>query len=399
MRLLVLQRVPFQYIGYDEVIDHQLHEVVYVGTAAALATVPAGLRCARVERPGVAGMADEVIQAVRPPFDRVICMSQFEVAEAARIRVLWDIAGAKPDDVERWDHKVAMKRAVAGAGLRAPRFALCADVLAARATPEWSGRTILKPVDGTASRGVQFCLSVEAALAALDGDPERFEIEEFVDGPILHFDGLMLAGDLVLANVSRYGGTPLAYATDGAPLTSTQLDDDGGRCSRIAPFLAAVGILDGPFHLEMFDTPDGLVFMEVAARSGGGAVVERVRLATGVDLIKAELAIQLNASPLARHPEKDRIAPVRTGYVYGELLVPGHKLPSRHCRVVGAERLRSLPQVLRWVESTEVSADISYIDSDIPLSATVSGRTTAEVEQLLNEILAGVRIEPVDASA
>jgi hypothetical protein len=403
MRILVLHRVPYEYISYHLVIDHLAHEVVYVGTAEQLRGVPADVRCVRVERPGVDPLVQEVLARVEGPFDRVITMSQFEVVEAAQLRATWGVPGSLPEDVARVDDKVEMKRAVAARGLRAPRFARCDEILSGQVVPDWSGPTILKPVNGTASEGVERTDSVEAALVALAGrtgaDPARHELEEFVPGPVLHFDGLMLDGELVLAVMGRYGGSCLAYA-HGAPITAYQVDDDGGRCSRILPFLLAVGLVNGPFHLEMFDTPDGLVFLEVAARSGGAAITERVRLATGVDLVAAELIIAVDPSPLATHPQRAALEGRTSGLVYGELLIPGHTLPSRYCRVSGVERFRAHPSVVRWCErapTEPLATEISYYDYELPLSATVSGRTTADVVALLDTILAEVRIESVEA--
>ncbi|HEY1534539.1 MAG TPA: hypothetical protein VGF76_10985, partial [Polyangiaceae bacterium] len=85
MRILILHRVPFAYIKYDRVIDHVEHDVVYVGTREALANVPEGLRCTKVERPGEGAVAAEVIAifgGAVDRFDRVISMSQFEAMDA-----------------------------------------------------------------------------------------------------------------------------------------------------------------------------------------------------------------------------------------------------------------------------------------------------------------------------
>ena len=92
--------------------------------------------------------------------------------------------------------KVAMKAAVAAEGLRVPRFARCSEALtysSADAAP-WAGKTVLKPVDGTASKDVLVFSTYADAITAianhstgLEGwDPERFQLEEYVEGPIFH---------------------------------------------------------------------------------------------------------------------------------------------------------------------------------------------------------------------
>ncbi len=246
-------------------------------------------------------------------FDRVISVSQYEMMEAAQIRRSLGIEGVSPEQVHIVNDKVAMKAAVAGCGLRVPRFVRCDEALTASSadvTP-WAGKTVLKPLDGTASKDVfVFATYADAGTAILnhptgleDWDPERFQLEEYVEGPIFHFDGVMLAGAPVAIVASRYLGTCLEFA-QGVPQGSIQVDDDGGRCKVAVEYLRAVGIDNGPFHLEMIEAADGMVFLEVGARPGGGHIKETFRLATGIDLVAAGLACNLDWSPLEINPLK-----------------------------------------------------------------------------------------------
>ena len=110
MKLLILHRVPYSFIEYHRVIDHGIHDVVYVGSSAQLATVPPDLPCTRVERPGRAGLAEEVRTLFSPDdaFDRVISVSQYEMMEAAQIRRSLGVEGTSPEQVHIVYDKVAM---------------------------------------------------------------------------------------------------------------------------------------------------------------------------------------------------------------------------------------------------------------------------------------------------
>jgi len=408
MKILVLHRVPYSFIEYHRVIDHGLHDVVYVGTNAQLATLPSDLCCKRVERPGQAGLVEEVLTLFSPDdhIDRVISVSQYEAMEAAQIRRGLGVEGEMPEQVHIVNDKVAMKAAVAAEGLRVPRFARCHEALtssSADAAP-WAGKTVLKPVDGTASKDVLVFSTYVDALTAianrstgLEGwDPERFQLEEYVEGPILHFDGLMLAGDPVAIVASKYLGTCLEFA-QGVPQGSIQLDDDGRRCQVALDYLRAVGICNGPFHLEMIEAIDGMVFLEVAARPGGGDIVETFRLATGIALVKAGLAISLDWSPLDVNPLKqwfERKAGART---YGDFMFPGHLLQSRHCAIKGSEKFRGHPDVIKWKEleaDTPLPSNVSYFDFELPVCGIVAGSSSSEVESLIREILTTVQVIP-----
>jgi hypothetical protein len=407
MNILILQRVPFQFIKYDEILDHDLHDVVYVGKSDQLETVPPGLRCTKVVRPGVRSVADEVIDLFRqgPRFDRVVSMSQYEALEAARVREALGVAGQTCADVLRADHKVEMKRAVLGKGLRAPRFMTCTAALEG-APPSWTGRTVLKPVDGTASKDVHVFDTYDDAVRAAsanapgiaDFDPRRFELEEFVDGPILHYDGLMLNGELVAGIASKYLGTCLGFA-HGEPLGSVQTPERTALRAPAMEFVHAVGIRNGPFHLEMIDAEGGLAFLEVAARAGGAGVVDVFQRATGIDLDTAALVTQI-VDPLAPSIDVARITPRAQSPddpSFGWFLFPGHKVGAVHATVEGGEAWREHPCVLKWTElppGRALPAGVTYFDFELPLSGILRGNTSSELEAFMTRIMKEVRVVP-----
>ena len=410
MKLLILHRVPYSFIEYHRVIDHGIHDVVYVGTSAQLATVPPDLPCTKVERPGRAGLAEEVRTLFSPDdsFDRVISVSQYEMMDAAQIRRSLGVEGVSPGQVHVVNDKVAMKAAVAGCGLRVPRFVRCDEALAASSADvvPWAGKTVLKPLDGTASKDVfVFATYADAGTAILDHstgledwDPERFQLEEYVEGPIFHFDGVMLAGAPVAIVASKYLGTCLEFA-QGVPQGSIQVDDDGGRCKVAVEYLRAVGIDNGPFHLEMIEAADGMVFLEVGARAGGGHIKETFRLATGIDLVAAGLACNLEWSPLEVNPLSRWFERTPGSKVYGDFMFPGHLLGSRHCAIRGGEGFRTHPDVVRWTQldpGASLPETVSYFDFELPVSGIVAGRSSSEVTSLIREILTTVRVMPLE---
>lgn len=59
--------------------------------------------------------------------------------------------------------------------------------------------------------------------------------------------------------------------------------------------VAALGLRSGVTHMELFDTPGGLLVSEIASRPGGAGIGPAVARATGVDLVRAALALQLGA--------------------------------------------------------------------------------------------------------
>ncbi|GAA1344766.1 ATP-grasp domain-containing protein [Saccharothrix algeriensis] len=393
MRILVLHRVPDALVRYADSIDHHAHEVTYIGVPDRLATTPAGVPARRLARPGVGETDVEVLAALagEPAPDVVIALSEYDLLAAARVREALGVPGPVEAEVLPYRDKVAMKAAVAARGLRAPR---CRRLPAVAADVPWDGPTVLKPLSGASSEGVTSHPTVAAALAAARAvDTGEFEVEEFVDGPIIHVDGLVADGAVVAVMVSRYVNTCLAFA-EGRPLGSVQVDADPGVVDWTARCLAAVGIATGPFHLEAIEGPDGLVFLEVGARFGGADVVDTFELATGVRLPDAQLRLLVEGASAdidARVPAPDAR--------YGWFVWPGHTLGSTHCRVAHAEDFAEHPLVRRWVQrppDEPVSRTITYADAHVPLAGVLGPGSSEDMARLLDIMFATVKVEPAD---
>ncbi|MDT9687040.1 ATP-grasp domain-containing protein [Streptomyces sp. P9(2023)] len=401
LRILVLHRIPDSFVRYAENIDHDAHDVTYVSAVDRTATLPADVKARRLERPGIGDTVAEVLASVAglPTPDVVIALSEYDLIPAARIREALGVPGPRPDDVLPARDKVVMKAAVAAAGLRTPRYAPLLKALSqgADALP-WSGRTVLKPVAGASSEGVTTYSTAAAALDAVRGaepgiDIGSLEVEEFVTGPIIHVDGLVAAGEPIVVQASRYVGTCLGYA-EGRPLGSVQIDTPPETVDWTLACLRAVGIHDGPFHLEAIETDEGPVFLEVGARVGGADVVDTFALATGVHMPSAQVRLIVDGAaerPEVRTPEPDER--------YGWFVVPGHTLGSRYCRITGEEPFRQDPVVQRWVQrgaDEPIKTTITYADADVPVAGVVGPAPAAVLERFLTEFFASVRVEPTE---
>lgn len=396
MHVLVLHRVPDSFVRYAENIDHDRHDVTYVYAPDRAVTLPAAdLRSRRFERPGTGDTAAEVLEAVAglPGPDAVVALSEYDLLAAGRLRDVFGIAGPTEKDVLPVRDKVVMKEVIAGADLRVPRFLPLADALRdGPAAVPWTGRTVLKPVSGASSEGVATFPTPTAAMdAGADLDPAGQEIEEFVEGPILHVDGLVVGGVLVAVVASEYVGTCLGFA-QGTPLGSVQVDLDPDLSGWTRRCLEALDLRNGPFHLEGIRTPTGVVFLEIGARFGGADVVDTFELATGIRLPPAHLQLLVDgplAAPQARVPAPDEC--------YGWFVLPGHTLGTTHCRLSGHEAFRDHPLMRRWVQRTPeepVSGSITYADHLVPAAGLVGPGPTEELRDFLGALFDTVRVHP-----
>lgn len=405
MKILILHRVPYFKIEYHRGIDHDRHEVTYFGTEQTLATLPSELRCERVIRPGTYSAFEEARDwLAKTPryFDRVISMSEYELLDAARLREYLSIRGAPVAQVALTRDKPLMKEAVEEAGLRVPRFLPLPRFLENAGQAPWGGRTVLKPNRGASSEDVLiFDTPGQAAAAITEGrtgiarldagrDIEDLAVEEFVSGPIRHFDGLVQGGEILVLTASEYVGTCLEYA-QGWPMGSFQIDFSEETRAWVSRALAAVRLKDGSFHLEAIVHEGELIFLEVGNRVGGADVVATVELATGIHLPSYELRILLGESLAGTLPE-----PPSDRRWYGWFVHPGHHLAGMDFRGLdGAGPFRHSPHVVTWNEllpGMPLPDHITYQAGETVLAGTVASGTPEETRDWIVRLFDAVSI-------
>ncbi|WP_421106663.1 ATP-grasp domain-containing protein [Streptomyces sp. NEAU-S77] len=276
---------------------------------------------------GVLGLVDAVVRD-EGPFDHVICFSEMLLDLAATLRERYCIPGSSPEETSRLRDKTVMKETVSRAGIRVPRWAPCRtenQVLAA--AEEFGYPVIVKPVRGASSQGVREIASAEELRAlCTERSLHDLEIEEFVRGEILHVDGVLdAAGKPLFLCTSRYVSSCLDFELLGEPLGSVFQTDPAvrGRCEDFAVrCLTALGLRSSAFHLELFDTGDELVFLEVGARVPGADVPYVIHDVHGVNLFRLWVDVLLGrlVDPPAPDPEQSG----------GWLIIPGPKpLPQK----------------------------------------------------------------------
>jgi hypothetical protein len=410
MNILILHSARFDALAYDQAIDHEQHTVVYIGLKEKLEQIPHGLRCTKLERAGRGSLFEEVEAAVARldlAFDVLISVTEYDMMDAARLRQRFDIAGPWPEQAEKVRNKLVMKRCVADAGVRVPRFEtlerwLAGDDLAV--APE--SAIILKPIDGASSVNVrrfgnqsqlrEALRDRRTGIALLDdehGSAHRasFEVEEYVDGRVLFIDGIVKNGELQIFVISRYLNTMLQFA-NGMPSGSIQLDSAVVPQDWITRVLAAVEIRQGAFHLEVIDDAGSMVFLEVAHRVGGGWTTESFRRKTGIHLSVADIKTITDPDYVVR-PDWD------TKNYIGDFMVPAHHLGKPYCRVSGHEYLLGSDKLLVLNEldvAKAVPGNVTYVETLLPLTGQLRGDSPEELQAVLEELFARVVVEGFD---
>ncbi|MEU0200590.1 MULTISPECIES: hypothetical protein [unclassified Streptomyces] len=395
MRILVIHQVPYRKIDYHRGIDHDRHDVTYIGQPHRMADLPAELRCRRLVLDEGEDLLDGILARTSRAdgYEKVLSLSEFAMFEARRVREHLGLPGPDLAQVERVRDKVSMKAALAGSDIRYPRFVAAPP---ACGPLPWSGRTVVKPRQGASSEGVTVYPSAREALSAyrrLD-NPRDHQLEEYVEGDILHADGLVSDGELVHLVVSRYITKPVDFVT-GTPLGSYQLPYDEEHFTFASRVVKALGITEGCLHLEMFETPEGeLVFLEVANRVGGAGVITAHERHSGVHLPTHEIAVRLGLP----RPEPSGA----TGRYHAWLVFPGHHLPpGTTVDVTVPDHLAHHPCVdrLHRLGPTEPLPDhVTYQEWLVPVFVEASHQDSEVLGDFLRECVRAITVKPTAAA-
>lgn len=395
MNLVVLHRIPYYKINYAKGIDHRLHNVTYVGTKQLLDTIPSNLSCIKIERPGKESAFQEYFTVLKslPRIDRIVCFSEYELVEAAKLREAFNVPGPNVMDALAVRDKMLMKEKVSRAGIKTPKALDAIQFLeeVESGFSSWRGTTVVKPKMGASSENVQILDTPKLAALVLRQNHlnclGEYECEEFIDGSILHVDGIVDAGKPSLIVPSRYIGTCLGYAL-GEALGSVQIPLTKEIEEITIESIKAVGITSGAYHLELIESDQGLTFLEIANRVGGADVVDTFEMATGVHLPSEELKQIVSAEYFPKSCSAPR------GY-FGWYVLPGHLYSGNSVTVSGTENLKDHPYVLRMKvlsRGTATPTKISYQPHEVPFSAVLGHKHSEELRYFMESISRVVKV-------
>lgn len=164
---------------------------------------------------------------------------------------------------------------------------------------------ITKPTDNAGSRGVMLVHSRQELEAAISYSSENGRkggviVEEYMVGPEVSVEIITWQGEPHVLQVTdkRTTGAP-HFVETGHSQPSALGEENVARISDLAcRAVKAVGLKNGPAHVEIILTKDGPKMVEMGARMGGGCITTHlVPLSTGIDMVKATIDICLGQTP------------------------------------------------------------------------------------------------------
>ena len=164
---------------------------------------------------------------------------------------------------------------------------------------------IMKPTDSSGSRGVvlvhDLCeLENEYNYTRDNSRKGGVIVEEYMVGSEVSVEVMAVGGEPHVLQVTDKLTTGAPHFVEMGHSQPSRLGED--NVSKIKDLairaVKAVGITDGPAHVEIMLTKDGPKMVELGARMGGDCITTHlVPLSTGIDMIKATIETSCGITP------------------------------------------------------------------------------------------------------
>ena len=164
---------------------------------------------------------------------------------------------------------------------------------------------ITKPTDNSGSRGVMLVhnedeLRDAVAYSSENGRCGGVIVEEYMRGPEVSVEIIATGGEPFVLQVTDKLTTGAPHFVEMGHSQPSRLppDDLEKICDLARRAVKAVGIEDGPAHVEIILTENGPKMVELGARMGGDCITTHlVPLSTGIDMIDATIRIACGENP------------------------------------------------------------------------------------------------------
>lgn len=299
------------------------------------------------------------------------------------------LPGLAYESAIRATDKGEMVRAFSEAGVAHPWY----QIVPAGAKPSagYAFPLITKPTDNSGSRGVMLVRSadeMDAALAysAANGRSGDVIIEEYMQGPEVSVEVMALHGKPQVLQITDKLNTGMPHFVEMGHSQPSRLPERAQEAIRDLACRAveAIGIHDGPAHVEIILTQEGPKLVELGARMGGDCITTHLLpLSTGIDMVESTIRIALGQEP-------DLTQKLNRGAAIRYFDAPCGVLRA----IEGVEEARQIPGVQEITFVKVIGDTIGEISSsnDRPGFVIAQADTAEEAVRICERVLSLVRL-------
>jgi biotin carboxylase len=246
------------------------------------------------------------LEELRGRVDGVVALNDWSAPIAADLALRWGLPGAGEALAQRGHDKIAVRSALAAAGLddTAHRLVGAPAHIDAFFAETGAEEVVLKPLDGGAGLGVRLASSAAEAkavlaqvLAATGRDHALAEVR--LVGQECSLEAVVRSGAVIASVVTEKVSTAPPRFIELRHLVNG--DQDAWEATGVRGFLdglvSALKVDDAVLHVEAVLTAAGWRLIEVALRPAGGLITDLVRLSTGIDLYAEQLLLATAQPP------------------------------------------------------------------------------------------------------
>lgn len=341
-------------------------------------------------------------------FTSVVSLVDQAMELVGRINDLLGLGGTSYEVAHRFHDKLAMREWLARTGFETVAAEEIRDAGALRGFGSRHGYPfVLKPVDGTGSRGVvrvdgpgetgeawrrSVGLRGRSDLILATFYPvDRFIAEEFIDGPEYSVEAFSFGGRHVVVSVTDKicdGVVEMGHAEPAA----LPPDQEAALADHVVAFLRVMGLRDGVSHTEVRMSATGPRIIESHDRVSGDRVMDLVEAVYGIDLEQYAVGWPYGlVEALAGRPRPRCAAATR-------FLTAA---PGTVVAIEGADEVRAHPAVLDLDLAVGVGGEVQAVADNFyrPGQVLVTAADTAAATELTAVLASKVRIRTSGAAA
>ena len=251
---------------------------------------------------------------------------------------------------------------------------------------------VMKPTDNAGSHGVVLVRSFEELLDSFEYSHScsrhgNVIIEEYISGPEISVEVMVVDGEVNVLQITDKLTTGVPFFVEMGHSQPTRFPADVQKSIRqvAAAACRAVGIDNGPAHVEMKVPARGPQMIELGARMGGDNITTHlVPLSTGIDMVKATIDVALGNKP-------DITPTLECGSAIRYFIAPYGTIKS----ISGVEKAQAIPGV-KQITFTKTVGDSStpIQSSNDRIGFVIAQAATAAVAvKICKKAIAAVKIE------